>query len=137
MLEKHQPITRAFVSMRSSTSSAQENRSCHVRNMCLPFLSRRLRVVSMSADMGADADAVEKSVELLEDIVSLRGTLTAADESINGFRQTVAGLPSMTSELNREKRAVVSVLNRLLAEFNNGQTLLRGAETVLHDMSSN
>ncbi len=92
-----------------------------------------IRGVSMSANLDSAETVAEQSTETLEAIATLRETLTTTEKTTSEFRQTIAGLPPMTSELNRAKRAAVSVLDRLIAEFNGGQTLLREAETVVRD----
>jgi hypothetical protein len=94
-----------------------------------------VRSVSMSASLDTDGNVAEQSMEALKAITTLRETLATTEESMNEFRQTVAELPPLTSDLNRARRTVVSVLDRLVAEFNSGQTLLREAETVVCDFS--
>ena len=93
-----------------------------------------VRAVTMSVDLDTDKDNAERAKEGLNAIITLRGVLTTTEESTNEFRQTVAGLPPMTSDLNKAKRGVVSVLDRLMGEFTNGQTLLRESEKVVRDL---
>ena len=75
-------------------------------------------------------------MEALEAVFTLRGILATTKMSINEFRQKIVDFPPMTGELNRAKRGLVSVLDRLVDEFNNGQTLLREAEAVVRDCST-
>jgi hypothetical protein len=93
-----------------------------------------IRMATMSLDFDRDGADVEQAKEGLEAIVILRGVLTSTQDSTNEFCQTIRGLPRMTSELNRAKRRVVSVLDRLMAEFTNGETLLREAEATVRDL---
>ena len=87
-----------------------------------------------SAELDTDEADAGQAQQGLEAIVTLRGVLTATKESTNQFRQTMAALPRMTSGLNRAKRGVVSVLDRLMDEFRNGQTLLRESEGIIRDL---
>ena len=94
-----------------------------------------IRSLSMSTGLYPDESVAEQSMEALEAVFTLRGILATTKMSINEFRQKIVDFPPMTGELNRAKRGLVSVLDRLVDEFNNGQTLLREAEAVVRDCS--
>lgn len=67
----------------------------------------------------------------LDAIVNVRGNLGDAKTQVGGFRETIAGLPRMTTELNKAKRGVTTVLDQLLAEFEKGEVLIGEAEKVI------
>jgi hypothetical protein len=47
------------------------------------------------------------------------------------FRTTLAEFPRMSVQLNKSKRRTVAVLDVLLGEFENGQSLLQEAKTTI------
>ncbi len=96
-----------------------------------------IRAASMSVDLGTEEAATKQTKERLQAITRLLEVLTSSKESTIEFRETIAGLPRMTSELNKAKRGVVSVLDRLIAEFSNGQSLLRESEAVVRALLRN
>ncbi|MFC1523650.1 hypothetical protein ACFL6N_02545 [Thermodesulfobacteriota bacterium] len=87
---------------------------------------------SMSLGLVTKEEAAEMVKEGLEATSIIFTTLTTSKESITEFRGVIASLPSMTSKLNKAKRGVVSVLDKLIGEFSNGQSLLRESEEVVH-----
>jgi len=93
-----------------------------------------IRCIPLLIDLEMDEANSEQTKETLEAIVSLREILNASQEKLNEFRDTIDQLPRLTSELNKAKRATVSVLDELNAEFNNGNTLLHEAETAVRDL---
>lgn len=90
-----------------------------------------VRIASMSIDFETNELDMKEARGGLQAITTLRDALTTAQVSIVEFRQIVAILPRMTSELNRAKRGVVSVLDMLINEFSNGQSLLHESENVI------
>lgn len=93
-----------------------------------------IRCIPLLIDLEMDEANSEQTNENLEAIVSLREIMNASQEKLTEFRDTIDQLPRLTSELNKAKRATVSVLDELKAEFNNGNTLLHKAETAVRDL---
>jgi hypothetical protein len=93
-----------------------------------------IRAATMSVDLYSYEDNVAQSKEVLDAIVNLRNVLMETKESMSGFRTTIDELPRMTSNLNRAKRGAANVLDRLLGEFVNGETLLSEAEKFFRDL---
>lgn len=93
-----------------------------------------IRVIPMLTDLDMDEAHVAQSEEALEAIITLQENLTSSQKALNEFRDEIGHFPRLTSELNKAKRAVVSVLEELNTEFNNGQTLLRESEASLRDL---
>ena len=93
-----------------------------------------IRVTTMSVDFGSATDSTDKVKEGLNGITKLLEVLSTSKQSTSRFRDTVASIPRMTSELNRSKRGVVNVLDKLISEFSNGQSLMREAEAVARSL---
>jgi len=102
----------------------------------LPLFKEHLNA-GMNALIQASQMAVEFTInegdlnqveENLGNVKELRETLISVESQITEFRESVANLPKMTTTLNRAKRAVVSVLQRLIDELREGQAMAREAE---------
>lgn len=57
---------------------------------------------------------------LLEQARPLRETLTQTRDNLHSFSNSIAGLPRVTSELNKAKRRALSTMASLLREFDTG-----------------
>ena len=71
---------------------------------------------------------------LTEGLTAVEGLTDAIVESYDGmaqFRTTLAEFPRMSVQLNKSKRRTVAVLDVLLGEFENGQSLLQEAKTTI------
>lgn len=93
-----------------------------------------IKAATMSVDITTTEEDLQQAKEALDAVIELRGTLTSSKDSMSGFREIVAALPRMTTELNRAKRGVTNTLDKLLAEFANGETLLIESEKVIRDL---
>lgn len=93
-----------------------------------------IKAATMSVDLNSDDDDIQQAKEGLDAVVSLRSVLATSKESMNEFRETITTLPRMTTNLNRAKRGTTSALDRLLAEFTNGEVLLKESEKVILDL---
>jgi hypothetical protein len=93
-----------------------------------------IKAATMSVDLNSDDVDVKQATEGLNAVVELRGVLATSKESMNEFRATMSALPRMTTSLNKAKRGITSVLDRLLAEFTNGEVLLSESEKVIRDL---
>jgi ABC-type transporter Mla subunit MlaD len=73
---------------------------------------------------------------LLEQARSLRETLTQTRDNLHSFRDSIAGLPRVTSELNKAKRRALSTMASLLREFDTGVShvgeLIRSLEQIIN-----
>jgi hypothetical protein len=101
----------------------------------LPLFSKHLNS-GMNALIQASQMSIEFAIEdedldqVKENLDAIRGfcqTLTTVEEQITAFQQAVVSLPKMTTTLNRAKRSVVIVLQRLIDEFRGGQSMAREA----------
>lgn len=93
-----------------------------------------MKAITMSGDITTTEEDFQQTKEGLDAVMKLRGTIATAKQSTSMFRETVAALPRMTKELNRAKRAVTKVHDKLLAEFTNGETLLTESEKIIRDL---
>ncbi|MEM7737865.1 MAG: DUF4062 domain-containing protein, partial [Deinococcota bacterium] len=69
----------------------------------------------------------------LDGIIELIKAMETSERSMSNFRERVFVLPRMTKELNKAKRAVVSILDKFIEELTTGQTILKEAKTTLND----
>jgi hypothetical protein len=93
-----------------------------------------MKATTMSVDIITTEEDFQQAKYGLDAVIKLHGTLATSKQSMSVFRESVATLPRMTTELNRAKLEVTEVLDRLLAEFNNGETLLTESEKVIRDL---
>ena len=87
-----------------------------------------IQASQMAVEFTMEEEDLEQVKENLENVRELHKTLTTVEGQITGFQEAVANLPKMTTTLNRAKRAVVNVLQRLIEEFQGGQAMAREAE---------
>jgi hypothetical protein len=100
-------------------------------------MNAMVRAASMSVEIETKDTTIEQRNDGLQAITSLLEVLTTSKESIMQFREVTAALPRMTSELNKAKRGLVSVLDKLIAEFSNGQSILRESEEIVRNFPCN
>lgn len=117
-------------------AAADMDQYVHRMDAELPMFNQHLNT-GMNALIQASQMAVEFTIEdedlnqVKDNIESVRGlheTLATVEGQIKSFQVAVANLPKMTTTLNRAKRAVVNVLQRLIEELQGGQTMAREAE---------
>lgn len=115
---------RVMDARRTVKASAEDmNRYADILEGQLPLLTRSRREAF---------DAISKALSLYEDFTSednssidqlehsLRSMVEAGSNSLDsmrGFKETVGGLPRLTSDLNRAKRRVVKCLDDVVAEI--------------------
>jgi ABC-type transporter Mla subunit MlaD len=102
----------------------------------VPLFSQHINT-GMSAFTQAAAMSVEFTIkdedlgQIKDNLASVRSfietTHTVAGQ-LAAFQQTVANLPRMTAVLNRSKRALVTVIQRLIDELHRAQVMAREAE---------
>ncbi len=95
-----------------------------------------IKAAELSIDFTTD-DNTQQTEDGLAAMVSMRTVLGTSKESMSEFRETIASLPRMTTELNRAKRAATNALDNLLSEFSNGEVLLTESEKVIRDLLQN
>jgi hypothetical protein len=54
--------------------------------------------------------------------------METVEGQIADFRDSVSSLPRLTSKINKSKHAMTNVLNELVIEFQNSQSMAREAE---------
>jgi len=94
-----------------------------------------IRALGQAASLVPDFIATDDDSEtrsqlgsLLDVTRQLQSTFNNTYESLNSFRQTIAGLPRVTTSFNRAKRAAVDVLGAMMKEINTASTLTGEAE---------
>jgi hypothetical protein len=93
-----------------------------------------IKATAMSVDVNSASGGAQQAREELESVMRLREGITTSKASMNEFRKTIAALPRMATDLNKAKRGVTSVLDRLLTEFTNGEVLLTESEKNIRDL---
>jgi hypothetical protein len=93
-----------------------------------------IRSAMLSVELGAAYTEQEQVRESIQAILVFRDTLAHTELQIQEFRTTVAALPRMTSTLNKSKRKVVSVLDRLIEQLGSGQSLSNEAEQLVRTL---
>lgn len=104
------------------------------RNAMNTGMNSFIKAATMSVELTTTDEDVQQAREGLEAVVSMRDTLGTSKESMSEFRETIAGLPPMTTDLNRAKRGATRALDSLLAEFTDGEVLLTESEKVIRDL---
>lgn len=103
----------------------------------LPLFSQHLRsgmeclthAATIVIEMRITDDDLEQVRENLDPLRNMRSTLQVVEEQIRDFQESVRSLPRMTSDLNKSKRAVIGVLQRLIDEFQNMQSMAKEVES--------
>lgn len=93
-----------------------------------------IKAATMSVDLNTTDDDVQQAKEGLDAVVTLRDVLATSKQSMSEFRETIAALPRMTTNLNKAKRGVTNALDSLLGELTNGEVLLTESENVIRDL---
>jgi hypothetical protein len=102
----------------------------------LPLFSQHLntgmnalvQAAAMAIEFRVEDDDLGQAKENLDAVREFSNTLTSVEGQITEFQDTIDSLPRMTTTLNRSKRSMVNVLQRLINEFRNGQAMAREAE---------
>lgn len=87
-----------------------------------------VQAAAMAIEFKVKEDDLGQARENLEAVRKFSDSLTGVESQITAFQNRIASLPRVTTTLNRSKRAVVNVLQRLINEFRNGQTMAKEAE---------
>jgi len=125
----------------TKAASDMEQYTAHVEAE-LPLFSDALntgmnslvRATTMSVDVKSDDADTDQAKQGLDVIVNLLGVLATIILSTGEFRRTIAAMPRLTTDLNRARRGVTGVLDRLLEEFEKGERLLEESEKVIREL---
>lgn len=88
----------------------------------------------LMVEFGVSESDRTQAIGALEAMVTLRETLTSTENSITQFRMSVSSMPRMTSVLNKSKRRVIAVLDRLIEQWRTSQRLTREAEQAISNI---
>ena len=105
----------------------------------LPLFSKHLnsgmtalvQAATLSTRFKVDDNNREQTKTNAQNIREFRETMINTESQMADFRQTVVSLPPITRALNRSKRAMATVLQRLIDELHGAQVMAREAETSL------
>ena len=118
-------------------AAADMDQYVHRMELELPLFSQHLnaglnaltRAAALSIEFNIEKEDLEQAKDTVSSIREFRDTMSTVEGQIAIFRETVAALPRMTTVLNRSKRAMVNVIQRLIDEFRGAQVMAREAET--------
>ncbi|MGQ0633899.1 MAG: hypothetical protein ACT4QC_04765 [Planctomycetaceae bacterium] len=91
----------------------------------LPLLSQ----AAIMIDFVIGPESQSQLTDNLEAVHTFQTTLSMVAGQITSFRNVVSTIPRMTTRLNKSKRALVTVLQRLIDELTSAQAMAREAET--------
>ncbi len=109
----------------------------------IPLFSRHLnagmqamvKAAELVVDFSVQGEDLEQLNDNLQSIRTFRESMETTNSQISGLRDAVASLPRMTTTLNRAKRSVVSVLQKLIDEISNAQIMASEAEASFATMT--
>ncbi|SIO35415.1 protein of unknown function [Singulisphaera sp. GP187] len=99
-----------------------------LRNLMQIGLSALSQAISLWPELYQNQSRRDEAAESFAAIQSLQSTLSSVETQIRDFLNIVASLPSLTSELNKAKRAVSSSLRSFITTLNDQQKLLMQIE---------
>lgn len=102
----------------------------------LPLFSQHLnssmnaltRIAELSIEFYTDDTHFEQVHENVRYVQKLREAMSAVENALGGFKETVSSIPRMTTVLNRSKRKMAKVIQRLMDELHSAQMMAREAE---------
>ncbi len=118
-------------------AAADMDQYVHRMESELPLFSQHLnaglnaltRAAALSIELNIEDEGLEQAKDTVSGIREFRDTMSTVEGKIVIFREAIASLPRMTTVLNRSKRAMVNVIQRLIDEFRGAQVMAREAET--------
>jgi hypothetical protein len=96
-------------------------------------LSTTGRVATLAAESWPTA--TEQASALSATVVGFHTSMSGARRAAQELRETIAGTPRMTTQLNRARRKTVAVLDQLLEEFAAGERLAVQVEELVGGLS--
>lgn len=94
-----------------------------------------IKAITLSKDIGdKDIEKIESTKAIMQEF---KATLSGTQSAILSFRHIVASIPRATTMLNRAKRRVTSILDRLAAEIATALNLTSEIEKVIDQMLGN
>lgn len=82
------------------------------------------RIMSLLPDFGSNAKNYSQLKDALSTAANLKTVMITAKESAERFRSSIAALPRVTTQFNRSKRDLLSLLDLFLAIYDRGINLL-------------
>jgi hypothetical protein len=82
------------------------------------------RIMTLLPDFGLNADNYSQLESALSTAATLRTIMVTSKESTERFRSITAAMPRVTTQFNRSKRDLLSLLDLFLAIYDRGINLL-------------
>ena len=117
-------------------AAADMDQYSHRMEAELPLFSNHLnsgmnaltKAAEISIDFIADDAHVDEVRENIDSIRQFRETMTSVGMQLTEFRESVSSLPRLTTVLNRSKRRMAQVIQRIIDEFRGAQRMAEEAE---------
>jgi hypothetical protein len=93
-----------------------------------------INTTKIMVEFGISESDRTKAPATIEALVTLREILASTENSISQFQMSITSIPRMTSVLNKSKRRVTAVLDRLIEQLRTGQRLTTEAEQAISNI---
>jgi hypothetical protein len=97
-------------------------------------MSAMVKAAAIVVDINLQGEDLEQLLGNVHAIRSFRDSISTTIDSMSSFRDSVAALPRLTTILNRAKRGVTNVLQRLINEFESAHRMAKEAEATFETM---
>jgi len=94
-----------------------------------------VKAMNMSLDDDMENLSREEIDSALDAVAGMKTAILSSEDSMVEFRNVVVQLPRLTSALNKAKRNVAQVLDKLIVEFQTAQSLANEAEAMIERAS--
>lgn len=123
-------------------SAADMDQYSHRMEAEMPLFSNHLntamnaltKAAEISIDFSVDESRVDEIRENVDSIRKFRQTMGSVVEQLTEFRDSVSSLPRLTAVLNRSKRRMAQVIQRVIDELDSAQRMAEEAETSLNSI---
>lgn len=129
---------RVFRRITDRTAEDMETYASRVEAQ-LPELSHVYHVtfgaISQAATLILDFEPENSSdlARTADEALELKGVIAGVIGSVTGFRDTIAGLPRITTKFNKAKRHAVRAIDAMIGEFEKLRALASDVETAVRE----
>jgi exonuclease VII small subunit len=99
-------------------------------------MNAMVKAAEIVVDINLQGEDLEQLLENVQAMRSFRHTISTTIDSLSSFQKSVASLPRLTTTLNRAKKGVTNVLQRMIDEFENARRMAVEAETTFETMTA-
>ena len=125
---KRSYVTNVVARLNGGGTVANDSGRCSISQHLNAGMDALIHAAAIAVEFRIVGEDLEQAKENVAAVRGFCEMLITVESQITDFQQSVASLPRMTTALNRAKRALVNVLQRLIDEFRGGQAMAREAE---------